>query len=124
MSKKAEKAAAAAMVTTTPNNNHAPLVVDLSMKSIASAVSPVSPLTTAALLSIERIKQATTLLGGAHFFPRLILEFRTEINSKIVLVQSFSVIVTLCLVSLCLVSFLVPGLGPEKLVTVNECHNN
>ena len=65
------------MIRTTPNNN-APLVMDLSMKSIAATAStaagPVSPLTTAALLSIERIKQATTLLGGAHFFPRLIFE--------------------------------------------------
>ena len=68
ISKKAETA----MVPMTPNNN-TPLVVDLSMKSIASA-APASPLTTAALLSIERIKQATTLLGGAHFFPRLIFE--------------------------------------------------
>ena len=72
VSKKAEKAAAE-MITTTPNNN-APLVMDLSMKSIvataSTAAGPVSPLTTAALLSIERIKQATTLLGGAQFFPR------------------------------------------------------
>ena len=69
-----EKAAAEA-VATSPNNNETPLVVDLSMKSIAAAAAataaPVSPLTTAALLSIERIKQATTLLGGAQFFPRL-----------------------------------------------------
>ena len=59
----------------TPNSNETPLVVDLSMKSIAAAAAtaaPVSPLTTAALLSIERIKQATTLLGGAQFFPRLV----------------------------------------------------
>ena len=73
VSRKAEEAAAE-RVPTPPDNSNATLVVDLSMKSMAAAnAAPVSPLTTAALLSIERIKQATTLLGGAQFFPRLVL---------------------------------------------------
>jgi krueppel-like factor len=45
------------------SNNNA--VVDLSMKAVCGSVSPLS---TAALLSIERIKQAT-LFGTAHLFP-------------------------------------------------------